>query len=71
MTNSVKLRAAVRRSGLRYGYIANRLKISAYCLAQKIDNRTEFRASEILHLSKLLNLTKEERDEIFFAENVE
>ncbi len=71
MTNSAMLRAAVVRSGLRYGYIAKQLKISAYCLAQKIDNRTEFRASEILRLSRLLNLTKEERDEIFFAEDVE
>ena len=71
MTDSKRLRDAIREKGLRYGYVAENLGITAYGFARKIDNKAEFRASEIAKLSKILGLTRSERDEIFFAFNVD
>lgn len=67
MTNSADLRKAVDRSGLKYMKIASEMGISAYTLQKKIDNETEFKASEIVKLSSLLSLSDSERSSIFFA----
>lgn len=67
MTNSVALRDAVDRSGLKYIKIAGEMGISSYTLQKKIDNETEFKASEIVKLSTLLSLSEAERSAIFFA----
>lgn len=67
MTNSVALRKAVDKSGLKYIKIAGEMGISAYTLQKKIDNETEFKASEIVKLSALLSLSESERSSIFFA----
>ena len=71
MTDSQKLRGLIRQKGLKYGFVARELGISPHSLAQKMDNRTQFRAGEIGGISKLLRLTPEERDSIFFAADVE
>lgn len=65
MTDSARLREAIRRSGLKYAYIAQCLGLSAYGLQRKIDNRSEFRVSKIIRLSELLGLPEQERSEIF------
>ena len=67
MTDSSALRNAVKKSGLKYFKIAGEMGISPYALQKKIDNETEFKASEIVKLSTLLSLTESERSEIFFA----
>lgn len=67
MTDTSALRIAVNKSGLKYGKIAFEMGISAYTLQKKINNETEFKASEIVKLSSLLSLTESERSSIFFA----
>lgn len=67
MTNSAALREAVDRSGLKYMKIAGEMGISSYTLQKKINNETEFKASEIVKLSALLCLSENERSTIFFA----
>ena len=67
MTDSAALRKAVDRSGLKYIKIAGEMGISPYTLQKKIDNETEFKASEIVKLSSLLSLSDSERTSIFFA----
>lgn len=67
MTDTALLREAVTRSGLKYKKIAESLGLTTYGLQKKIENKTEFKASEILLLSELLNLTERERNAIFFA----
>lgn len=67
MTNTSALRDAVKRSGFKYRFIAEKLGISSYTLQKKIDNETEFKASEIVELSALLSLTEAERSAIFFS----
>ena len=67
MTDTVALRKAVKESGLKYIRIASEMGISPYTLQKKIDNETEFKASEIVQLSDLLSLEASERSNIFFA----
>ncbi len=70
MTDSVALRKAVSDSGLKYNKIAGKMGITPYSLQKKIDNETEFKASEIVRLSELLCLSEAERSSIFFAKEV-
>ena len=67
MTDSAALRNAVNKAGLKYGKIASEMGISSYTLQKKIDNETEFKASEIVRLSSLLSLSESERSAIFFT----
>ena len=66
MTDSAALRKAVDESGLKYLKIADEMGISSYTLQKKIDNETEFKASEIVKLSALLSLNDAQRSAIFF-----
>lgn len=67
MTDSAALRDAVAKSGIKYRKIADEMGITAYTLQKKIDNETEFKASEIVKLSALLSLDDATRSAIFFA----
>lgn len=67
MTNTKLLEAAIERSGLKKGKIAERLGVSRGGLTNLINNRAEFRASQIQVFCELLKLTAEQRDAIFFA----
>lgn len=67
MTDTVKLRAAVSASGLKYKHIAEVLGLSPYGLQKKVDGQNEFKASEIAKLSEILNLSPDSRNKIFFA----
>lgn len=68
MTDTAKLRAIIKSSGLKYEYIAESLGISYQGLKNKIENIREFKASEIARMCDILNIP-ERKDEIFFAQN--
>lgn len=68
MTDTMALRQAIEKSGLKYGRIAMEMGISSYTLQKKIDNIVEFKASEIAKLSSLLSLDDAARSSIFFAQ---
>lgn len=70
MTDTKLLRETIKRSGIKYKFIADSLGISSFGLQKKIDNVHEFKASEIVRISSVLNLSDEKRDEIFFARSV-
>ena len=67
MTNTSLLEQKIDESGYKKGYIAKQIGISAYALAMKINNESEFKAKEITIISKLLKLDLETKDAIFFA----
>ena len=69
MTNTVELEIAIVRAGFTKREIAKRLGLSEMGLYKKINNITEFKASEIEALVKLLNIS--DVGEIFFNGNVE
>lgn len=68
MTNTVEFEIALKRVGLTKRKVAQFLGISDMSLYQKINNVTEFKASEISKLYELLKLNSlVEQQKIFFA----
>lgn len=67
MTNTELLREKIENSGYKLQFIAKSLGLTYQGLLNKINNRSEFRASEIQALYNLLGLTEKERVAIFFA----
>ena len=67
MTNSFELEQDIKNSGLKRKFIAEKLGITDYSLAKKINNVTEFKASEIKMISELLGYSLERMSFIFYA----
>ncbi|WP_130861466.1 toxin-antitoxin system, antitoxin component, Xre family protein [Bacilliculturomica massiliensis] len=66
MTDSKALRDWIDAKGLKMKKIASELHITPYSLQKKIDNMTEFKASEIAVFVTEFGMSKSKRDEIFF-----
>lgn len=72
MTDTVLLLEYVKRSGLKLGFIAEKMGLSRFGLAKKINNENEFKASEIDVLCDILRIDSlEDRQRVFFAKEVE
>ena len=71
MTDSEALSKSIENSGLKLTFIANKLELSREGFYKKLNNQTEFKASEIVKLQDILNLSNKERDKIFFTNKVE
>ena len=71
MTNTSLLEEYIERSGYKRSYIASKIGRSPYALAQKINNESEFKASEIETLCSLLGISIKDRMTIFFAKGVD
>ena len=71
MTDTTLLINVIRNAGCSITFLAKRIGISREALHKKINNETEFKASEICCLQRLLHLSNIERDRIFFKEKVE
>lgn len=67
MTNTSLLKEYIEKSGYKRAFIAARLGITAYSLAMKVNNESEFKASEMTAISELLKIDTKTRDAIFFA----
>lgn len=67
MTDSELLKSKIADSGLKQGYIAEIIGLTSYGFAKKINNETEFKASEIKKLCEILHITSlKEKETIFF-----
>lgn len=71
MCNTTLLRQKIDDSGYKLRFIAKKLGITYAGLLKKLNNETEFKASEIAVLKELLKLTDDEVNQIFFAFVVE
>lgn len=71
MTNTSLLRKKIDESGYKLRFVASKLGITYQGFLKKINNETEFKASEMQILRELLNLTDAEFEQIFFTLNVE
>lgn len=71
MTNTALLRQKLDESGYKLRFIAKQIGITYAGFLKKINNESEFKASEIKGLQELLKLTDEVRDKIFFTADVE
>lgn len=67
MTNTALLEECIRESGLKNSAIAKRCGFTRQTLNNKIQNKSEFTASEIAKISDVLSLTRGKRDSIFFC----
>ena len=66
MTDTIEFEIALKRAGLTKKKVAQSLGISEMGLYQKVNNITEFKASEISKLYELLNLSNlAEQQKIF------
>ena len=66
MTDVTKLKQEIDNSGLKLDYIAKHLGITRQTLSKKLKGQAEFKQSEMVILSYLLNLSPTEREFIFF-----
>lgn len=67
MTDTAKLEYFLKKSKITKKMYANKLGISLQGLYNKLNNSTEFKQAEIVATCELLNLNREDRDEIFFT----
>ena len=67
MTNSALLEQYIEKSGYKKSFIAEQIGITAYALALKINNKSEFKANEITILCQLLKISAKDKEAIFFA----
>lgn len=67
MTNTYLLKQAIENSGYKLVFIAKQTGISYQALLKKINNETEFKASEIAKLCELLKIDIQKQKAIFFA----
>jgi len=71
IVDTVLLEKAISDSGLKKKKIAERLGLSTYGLSKKIQNETEFLATEIVLICEMLHLSPEMRELIFFTLRVD
>lgn len=71
MTNTLKLKAIMVERGLTQADLAKALNISEQTMNYKINNRREFKASEIQTLIKILQIPSDQVDGIFFVHDVD
>ena len=67
MTNTALLEQYIEKSGYKKSFIAEQLGLTAYGFTLKVNNKSEFKASEMTTLCKLLKISKRDKDAIFFA----
>ncbi len=65
MTATNELRSLIVKKGLTQGDIAKKLGISPQSFSYKLNNKVEFKASEIETLCSILSI--KDKDKIFFA----
>ena len=67
MTNTSLLMQYIEKSGYKMSFIAKQLGLTAYGFSLKVNNKSEFKASEMTILSKLLKISARDKEAIFFA----
>ena len=72
MTDTKALKELIKSKGLKMKYVAEYLGLSAYGFQLKVENRQEFKTSEVSALCILLDLNSlSEKERIFFAKKDE
>jgi len=69
--DEVLLKQKIKDSGLKINFVAEKVGISYQSFWQKMEGKTKFALEEVQKLCNVLNLSTEDRDQIFFAQNVD
>lgn len=67
MTNGKLLKEIAKAKQKTLQELAEAVGLTRQGLFKKIENRSEFKASEIVKLTELLNLSEQQKRDIFFA----
>lgn len=67
MTNGKLLKEIAKAKQVTLQELAEALGLTRQGLSKKIENRSEFRVSEVSKLSEILGLSEQQNQEIFFA----
>ena len=68
MTDTARLNDAIKKKGLKKGYLAERIGLTRQGFSNCLNNRAEFKASQIQTLCEELDIKDPaERTAIFFA----
>lgn len=67
MTNTTLLEQYIENSGYKKSFIAEQLGLTAYGFSLKVNNKSEFKASEMTTLCDLLKIQARDKEAIFFA----
>ncbi len=70
MTNTDLLKQKIHESGLKQGWLAEKLSLSESALSLKVNGKRYFNQVEIENLRKLLRLSRADAEKIFFAKPV-
>ena len=70
MTNVEMLQNKIQTARVKRTALAAAMGVSMPTFYSRISGNSEFNASEIIALTRVLHLSKDERDAIFLAENV-
>lgn len=71
MLNTEKLREAIDDKGISITKLAKSIGITRESFYNKMNGNNEFKASEIHKTTKVLGLTRDRRDAIFFSDDSE
>lgn len=71
MTDTNAFKASVMRKGLTMAILAEKIGVTEATLSYKANNLRQFKMAEAQAIKRILGLTAEERDAIFFADDVE
>lgn len=71
MTNAIELEYILNKMRMTKKEFASLLGISLQALYNKLNNKVEFKASEIINACRILKLKDTERDKIFFDTKVD
>ena len=68
VTDTVALKKLISDKGLKMKFVAEFLGLSYYGFQLKVENKQEFKTSEVAALCELLGInTLEEKEKLFFA----
>lgn len=67
MTDKKLLEEAIKKSGYKKGFIAEKIGLTRAGFRNCINNEAEFKASQIQTLCDMLGLDNEQKNAIFFA----
>lgn len=71
MTDTEALKDLIAKKGLKIKFVAEYLGLSAYGFQLKVENRQEFKTSEVAALCTLLEIESlDEKEKIFFAKKM-
>lgn len=67
LTDTKALKEIISNNGLKLKYVAEQLGLSQYGFSLKVENKKEFKTSEVTALCELLNINSlEDKEKIFF-----